>query len=85
MRRESDGCSRQWWGVKAVPKEAEKEFADIVEICHEQGYITVKAMIRHFGVTRYHASKVLNDLCEEPAARLKATKQGPVILYRLRE
>mgnify|MGYP002547002807 CR=1 FL=1 len=61
----------------------DKEFADIVEICQQQGYITVKDMIREFGVTRYHANKVLNDLCEEPAARMYATKEGPITLYRL--
>ena len=61
-----------------LQKEADKEFADIVEICQQQGYITVKDMIREFGVTRYHANKVLNDLCEEPAARMYATKEGPV-------
>ena len=33
----------------------------------------------------YHANKVLNDLCEEPAARMYATKEGPVTLYRLRK
>ena len=77
-------CSRQWSGVKAVPKEEKKEFADIVAICEEQGYITVKDMIRRFGVTRYHACKVLNGLCEEPSSRMYATKEGPVTLYRLR-
>ena len=82
--REHLECSRQWRELKAVPKEAEKEFADIIEICHEQGYITVKDMVCRFGVTRYHASKVLNDLCEEPAARMVASKEGPVRLYRLR-
>lgn len=40
-------------------------------------------MISKFGVTRYHANKVLNDLCEEPAARMYATKEGPITLYRL--
>ena len=40
-------------------------------------------MIREFGVTRYHANKVLNDLCEEPAARMYATREGPITLYRL--
>ncbi len=38
LRRRSNGCSRQYWGVKSAPKEAEKEFADIVEICQQQGY-----------------------------------------------
>ena len=85
LRRRSNGCSRQYWGVKSAPKEAEKEFADIVEICQQQGYITVKDMMKEFGVTRYHASKVLNDFCEEPAARMYATKEGPVTLYRLRK
>ena len=33
----------------------------------------------------YLAGKVLNDLCEEPAARMYATKEGPVTLYRLRK
>ena len=61
----------------------DNEFADIVEICQQQGFITVKDMIREFGVTRYHANKVLNDLCEEPAARMYATKEGPITLYRL--
>ncbi len=77
-------CSRQWWGVKAQPKEADEEFADIKAICEEQGYVTVKDMIRKFGVTRYHASKVLDDMCEEPDARLTSTKEGNVRLYRLR-
>ena len=83
LKRHSNGCSRQYWSVKSTPKEADKEFADIVEICQQQGYITVKDMIREFGVTRYHANKVLNDLCEEPAARMYATKEGPITLYRL--
>ena len=64
---------------------ADQEFADIVEICQQQGYIKVKDIIRKFGVTRYHANKVLNDLCEEPAARMYATKEGPVTIYRLRK
>lgn len=85
LKRRSNGCSRQYWNVKFAPKEADQEFADIVEICQQQGYITVKDMIRKFGVTRYHANKVLNDLCEEPAARMYATKEGPVTLYRLRK
>ena len=67
----------------AAIRVADKEFADIVEICQQQGYITVKDMIREFGVTRYHANKVLNDLCEEQAARMYATKEGPITLYRL--
>ena len=83
LKRHSNGCSRQYWSVKSTPKEADKEFADIVEICQQQGYITVKDMIREFGVTRYHANKVLNDLCEEPAARMYATREGPITLYRL--
>ena len=83
LKRPSNGCSRQYWSVKSTPKEADKEFADIVEICQQQGFITVKDMIREFGVTRYHANKVLNDLCEEPAARMYATKEGPITLYRL--
>ena len=45
----------------------------------------MKDIIRKFGVTRYHANKVLNDLCEEPAARMYATKEGPVTIYRLRK
>ena len=85
LKRRSNGCSRQYWNVKFAPKEADLEFADIVEICQQQGYITVKDLIREFGVTRYHASKVLNDLCEEPAARMYATKEGSVTLYRLRK
>ena len=56
LKRHSNGCSRQYWSVKSTPKEADKEFADIVEICQQQGYITVKDMIREFGVTRYHAN-----------------------------
>ena len=78
-------CSRQWWGVKAQPKEADKEYADIVAICEEQGYVTVKDMIRRFGVTRYHACKVLDGMCEEPDARMVSAKEGPVRLYRLRK
>ena len=78
-------CSRQWWGVKAQPKEADKEYADIVAICEEQGYVTVKDMIRRFGVTRYHACKVLDGMCEEPDARMVSSKEGPVRLYRLRK
>ena len=78
-------CSRQWWGVKAQPKEADQEFADIVAICEEQGYVTVKDMVRRFGVTRYHACKVLDGMCEEPDARLTSSKEGPVRLYRLRK
>ena len=85
LKRRSNGCSRQYWNVKFAPKEADQEFADIVEICQQQGYITVKDMIRKFGVTRYHANKVLNDFCEEPAARMYAIKEGPVTLYRLRK
>ena len=49
------------------------------------GRQVVKDMIRKFCVTRYHANKVLNDLCEEPAARMYATKEGSVTLYRLRK
>ena len=49
------------------------------------GRQVVKDMIRKFGVTRYHANKVLNDLCEEPAARMYATKEDPVTIYRLRK
>ena len=85
LKRRSNGCSRQYWNVKFAPKEVDQEFADIVEICQQQGYITVKDMIRKFGVTCYHANKVLNDLCEEPAARMYATKEGPVTIYRLRK
>lgn len=83
--REHLKCSRQWWAVKAQPKEADEEFADIKKICEEQGYITVKDMIRHFGVTRYHACKVLDGMCEEPDARMVSAKEGPVRLYRLRK
>lgn len=83
--RNNRGCSRSVWNVKMPPKDADSEFADIVSICTKQGYITVKDMMRHFGVTRYHASKVLEGLCEEPAARMTWTKEGPVKLYRLRE
>lgn len=77
-------CSRQWWGVKAQPKEADAEFADIKAICEQQGYITVKDMVRHFGVTRYHACKVLDGMCEEPDARMTSVKEGTIRLYRLR-
>ncbi len=83
--RERLECSRQWWGVKAQPKEADEEFDGIKNICENQGYITVKDMIRHFGVTRYHACKVLDGMCEEPDARMVSTKEGPVRLYRLRK
>ncbi len=83
--RERLECSRQWWGVKAQPKEADEEFDGIKKICEKQGYITVKDMIRHFGVTRYHACKVLDGMCEEPDARMVSTKEGPVRLYRLRK
>ncbi len=78
-------CSRQWWGMKAQPKEADEEFADIKAVCAEQGYITVKDMMRRFGVTRYHACKVLDGMCEEPDARMVSSKQGPVRIYRLRK
>lgn len=83
--RERLECSRQWRGVKAQPKEAGEEFAGIRSICENQGYITVKDMMRHFGVTRYHACKVLDGMCEEPDARMVSTKEGPVRLYRLRK
>lgn len=83
--REHLECSRQWWGLKAQPKGADEEFADIKAICAEQGYITVKDMMRRFGVTRYHACKVLDAMCEEPDARMVSTKEGPVRLYRLRK
>ena len=83
--RKRPTCSRQWWAVKAQPKEADEEFADIKSICEEQGYITVKDMVRKFGVTRYHACKVLDGMCEEPDARMVAVKEGQVRLYRLRK
>lgn len=83
--REHPKCSRQYWGVKAQPKAPDKEFAGIKAICEEQGYITVKDMISHFGVTRYHACKVLEGMCEEPDARMVSAKEGPVRLYRLRK
>jgi len=83
--RKRPSCSRQWMGVKEKPKEAAEEFADIKAICEEQGYITVKDMVSRFGVTRYHACKVLDGMCEEPDARMTSAKTGNVRLYRLRK
>lgn len=77
-------CSRQWWGVKAQPKGDAEEYDAIKAICEERGYVTVKDMVRRMGVTRYHACKVLDNMCEEPNARLTSTKEGNVRLYRLR-
>ena len=67
------------------------EKASLLGACPQQGVgMKVKNKPWHslnytpeFGVTRYHANKVLNDLCEEPAARMYATKEGPITLYRL--
>lgn len=62
----------------------DKEAAYVLKTCKEQGFITVKDFIRHFGVTKYHARKVLDGYCEMPAGRLGAAKKGGMMIYKLR-
>ncbi len=79
-----EGCSRSMWHLKAPAASEDKEAAYVIDFCKKQGYITVKDFIRHFGVSKYHARKVLDGYCEMPAGWLHCTKEGPMLLYKLR-
>ena len=85
FRKHYRGCSRQMWSMKMPAASEDKEAAFVVATCREQGYITVKDFIRHFGVTKYHARKVLDGYCEMPAGWLRATKEGSMLLYKLKK
>ena len=40
LRRRSNGCSRQYWGVKSAPKEAEKDLEEVfMEISNDEKII----------------------------------------------
>ena len=85
MLHHYDGCSRQMWSLKRSSAPANEEEAFVIRKCEEQGYVTVKDFMWQFNVTKYHARKVLDGYCEMPAGWLRATKEGPVILYRMRK
>ncbi len=85
FRNHYRGCSRQMWSLKMPAASEDKEAAFVMATCQEQGYITVKDFLRHFGVTKYHARKVLDGYCEMPAGWLRATKEGSMLLYKLRK
>lgn len=78
------GCSRQFWSVKWPAASEDKESAYVIKTCNDQGFITVKDFIRHFGVSKYHARKVLDSYCEMPAGWLSADKIGGMMIYKLR-
>ena len=76
-------CSRQMWSLKMPASSQDKEESYVLKVCEEQGYITVKDFVSHFGVTKYHARKVLEGYCEMPAGWLRAIKEGPMVLYTI--
>lgn len=76
------GCSRQFWSMKMPAASEDKEATYVLKTCKE--FITVKDFIRHFGVTKDHARKVLDGYCEMPAGWLSADKKGGMMIYRLR-
>lgn len=78
------GCSRQFWSMKMPAASEDKEAAYVLKTCKEQGFITVKDFIRHFGVSKYHARKVLDGYCEMPVGWLSADKKGGMMIYKLR-
>lgn len=70
--------------MKMPAASEDKEVAYVLKTCKEQGFITVKDFIRHFGITKYHARKVLDSYCEMPAGWLSADKKGDMMIYKLR-
>lgn len=80
-----NGCSRQMWSLRMPAASHDKEMAFVQRMCEQQGYVTVKDFVSEFGVSKYHARKVLDGYCEMPAGWLRVTKEGPVILYRFRQ
>ena len=78
------GCSRQWWSEKCPAASEDKEAAYVIKTCNEQGFVTVKNFMRNFGVTKYHARKVLDSYCEKPAGWLNVNKIGGMMIYKLR-
>lgn len=75
------GCSRQEWSVRMQPAAEDREAQFVVEQCREHGYVTVKDFILKFGVSYYHARKVLDSYCCMPGGWLKTVKKGALLLY----
>ena len=75
-------CTRDTWKVSAPPKESAQEWLDITNFCREHGYITVRDFMRLHGVTKYHAQKVLADLCEGEFPKMTREREGRVYIYR---
>ncbi len=78
------GCSRSVHHLKMPAASEDKEKAYVIDQCKRQGYVTVNDFVSHFGVSKYHARKVLSGYCEMPAGWLRCYKQGPMMLYRLK-
>lgn len=81
---EARGCSRQMQSLRMPAAAEDVEKAFVQQMCKERGYITVKDFMYHFGVTKYHARKVLDGYCEMPSGWLRAYKEGPMLLYKVR-
>lgn len=77
-----DSFSRNQWKVKSPGKESAKELLDITNYCKEHGFITVHDFICEFGVSKYHAQKVLNGYCEGEFPKMTKERVGNAFVYR---
>jgi hypothetical protein len=54
----------------------------LTDYCRTNGHFTVRTICALFGLTKYKASRIANQLVEGPAAKFTRQKEGNTFLYR---